>query len=93
MKKKYNPLELISIYMDSSTFDQIEKDKKVTLETQLGVIGGTMGLLTGFSILSGIEIIYYICKLVVRFRNSKKVEESVFIDRSDLNDDVIVTDL
>ena len=33
---------------------------KVTIEAQLGLIGGTMGLLTGFSILSGIEIIYYL---------------------------------
>ena len=37
---------------------------KVTLEAQLGLIGGTMGLLTGFSILSGIEIVYYLIKLV-----------------------------
>ena len=26
----------------------------------MGLIGGTMGLLTGFSILSGVEIIYYL---------------------------------
>ena len=30
---------------------------KVTTEAQLGLIGGTMGLLTGFSILSGVKII------------------------------------
>ena len=35
---------------------------KVTMEAQLGLIGGTMGLLTGFSILSGVEIIYYLLK-------------------------------
>ena len=76
--------------MDSSTFDQIEKDKKVTLETQLGVVGGTMGLLTGFSILSGIEILYYICKLVVSFRKQKKEERDI-IEIVNLPD-VIVTD-
>ena len=38
---------------------------KVTTEAQLGLIGGTMGLLTGFSILSGVEIIYYILRLSV----------------------------
>ena len=32
---------------------------KVTAEAQLGLIGGTMGLLTGFSILSAVEIFYY----------------------------------
>ena len=36
--------------------------RKVTTEAQLGLIGGTMGLLTGFSILSGIEIIYYLLR-------------------------------
>ena len=35
---------------------------KVTIEAQLGLIGGTMGLLTGFSILSGVEIIYYLIR-------------------------------
>ena len=38
---------------------------KVTTEAQLGLIGGTMGLLTGFSILSGVEIIYYILRLII----------------------------
>ena len=37
---------------------------KVTLEAQLGLIGGTMGLLTGFSILSAVEIIYFVVKFI-----------------------------
>ena len=37
-------------------------DFQVTIEAQLGLIGGTMGLLTGFSILSGVEIIYYLLR-------------------------------
>ena len=32
------------------------------MEAQLGLIGGTMGLLTGFSILSAVEIIYYLLR-------------------------------
>ena len=35
------------------------------MEGQLGLIGGTMGLLTGFSILSGVEILYYLARLLV----------------------------
>ena len=42
---------------------------QVTLEAQLGLIGGTMGLLTGFSILSGVEIIYYLLRLENIFRD------------------------
>ena len=37
-----------------------DRNLKVTMEAQLGLIGGTMGLLTGFSILSAVEIIYYL---------------------------------
>ena len=39
---------------------------QVTLVAQLGVIGGTMGLFTGFSILSGIEIVYFAIKFFLR---------------------------
>ena len=44
---------------------------KVTTEAQLGLIGGTMGLLTGFSILSGVEIIYFAGKLFMRIIENK----------------------
>ena len=60
------PLMLVQIFFDTATYDEIERDVKVTLEAQLGVIGGTMGLLTGFSILSGVEIVYFIIKLFAR---------------------------
>ena len=35
------------------------------MEAQLGLIGGTMGLLTGFSILSAFEVIFFLLKLVL----------------------------
>ena len=38
---------------------------KVTMEAQMGLIGGTMGLLTGFSILSGVEIVYYLMRFLL----------------------------
>ena len=61
-------MQLIQIYFDTATYDEIVQDMKVTLEAQLGLIGGTMGLLTGFSILSGVEIIYYVIKLFMSLR-------------------------
>ena len=54
-----------------ATYDEIERDKKLTLEAQLGLIGGTMGLLTGFSILSGVEIIYYALKFIMSLKVNK----------------------
>ena len=41
---------------------------KVTMEAALGLVGGTMGLLTGFSILSGVEIVYYVLKFFMSLR-------------------------
>ena len=61
-------MQVIQIYFDTATYDEIERDVKVTINAQLGLIGGTMGLLTGFSILSGVEIIYYLAKLFMSLR-------------------------
>ena len=65
------PLKMLQIYFNTVTYDEIERDVKVTLEAQLGLIGGTMGLLTGFSILSGVEILYYILKFFMSLRTYK----------------------
>ena len=65
---EYAPLQLVQIYFDTATYDQIEKDVKMTLTAQIGLIGGTMGLLTGFSILSAVEILYFAAKLIMSLR-------------------------
>ena len=57
-------LQLVEIYFDTATFDDIERDKKIKTEAQLSLIGGTMGLLTGFSIISGVEIVYFLLRLI-----------------------------
>ena len=59
-------LEIVEIYFDTATFDEIEKDKKIKTEAQLSLIEGTMGLLSGFSIISGIEIIYFAVNIFLR---------------------------
>ena len=61
-------MHVVQFYFVPATYDEIERDKKLTLEAQLGLIGGTMGLLTGFSILSGVEIIYYALKLITSLK-------------------------
>ena len=68
----YAALKLVQIYFDTATYDEIVSDVKVTLEAQLGLIGGTMGLLTGFSILSGVEIVYYIMKFIRSLKTKTK---------------------
>ena len=66
--EEYPTLEMVEIYFGASTYDEIEKDVRVTVEAALGLVGGTMGLLTGFSILSGVEIIYYFVKFLLSLR-------------------------
>merc|ERR1712013_633444 len=68
---QHTPLEEVFIFFDTATYDQIERDVKVTTEAQLGLIGGTMGLLTGFSILSGVEIVYYLLRFFMSLRVPK----------------------
>ena len=49
---------------------------KVTMEAALGLVGGTMGLLTGFSILSGVEIVYYVIKFFLHHLRISRTEKS-----------------
>ena len=49
----------------SFEFYSISIFSKVTMEAQLGLVGGTMGLLTGFSILSAVEITYFLVRFLL----------------------------
>ena len=52
------------IYFDTPTLNIITKDRAATPVDYVSAIGGTMGLFTGFSIISGVEIIYFTVKIV-----------------------------
>ena len=58
-----NRLRYVRIYFNTPTFDRIEKDRAAKFVDMLSAIGGTMGLLTGFSIISGVEILYFAAKI------------------------------
>ena len=60
------------IYFDTPTFDRIEKDRAAKFVDMLSAIGGTMGLLTGFSIISGVEIIYFSAKIILSILTKNK---------------------
>ena len=49
-------MHLVPIFINSPTFDLMTKDAKTTFMDQIAVIGGTLGLFAGFSIISGIEV-------------------------------------
>ena len=58
-------LRYVKIYFDAPVFDKVTKDSAAKFVDMLSAIGGTMGLLTGFSIISGVEIIYFIFKTLL----------------------------
>ena len=53
------------IYFDTPTFDRITKDRAAKFVDMLSAIGGTMGLLTGFSIISAVEIGYFAIRFMI----------------------------
>ena len=59
------------IYFDTPTFDKITKDRAAKFVDILSAIGGTMGLLTGFSIISAVEIIYFAVKIMINAIKNK----------------------
>ena len=63
------------IYFDTPTLERITKDRAAKFVDMLSAIGGAMGLLTGFSIISGVEILYFIGKVVVKLTQSRKFND------------------
>ena len=59
-----NKLRYVRIYFDTPTFDRVTKHRTAKFVDMLSAIGGTMGLLTGFLIISGVEILYFSAKFL-----------------------------
>ena len=64
-------LRYVRINFDTPTLDRITKDRSAKFVDMLSAIGGTMGLLTGFSIISGVEIIYFVGKIIFTFTKNR----------------------
>lgn len=56
-------MKYVKVNFAAPVYDKITKDKAAKFVDQLSAIGGTMGLLTGFSIISGVEILYFAFRL------------------------------
>ena len=70
-------LRFVKIRFDAPVFDKVTKDRAAKFVDQLSAIGGTMGLLTGFSIISGVEIIYFLAKIIIGYFKIFKVMHCV----------------
>ena len=65
-------LKLVAIYFDTPGYDEITKDTAAKFVDRLSLIGGTFGLLTGFSLISGVEIVYFMAKFLISFAKKSK---------------------
>ena len=61
----------VRIYFDAATFDIVTKDRAAKFVDMLAAIGGTLGLLTGFSIVSAFEIVYFGIKIILEIVRKK----------------------
>ena len=68
-------LRFVRMHFLATTFDRITKDRAAKFVDMLSAIGGTMGLLTGFSIISGVEIVYFSFKFILQ--SVKKLKEEI----------------
>ena len=60
-------LRFIKIKFDTPVFTIVTNERAATFAKIFGEIGGTMGLLTGFSIITAVEIVYFIAKIIIGF--------------------------
>ena len=74
-------LRYVRIYFDATTFDKIQKDRSAKFVDMISAIGGTLGLFTGFSIISAVEIVYFgmnlIVKIIKKMLNGKSFVEKL----------------
>ena len=60
--KKQTKLHWVKIYFGTPTYNLVTKDVKANFEAKVSAIGGTLGILMGFSMLSAVEIIFFVAK-------------------------------
>ena len=67
-------LHYVKISFNTPKFEKITNDRAAKFVDMLSAIGGTMGLLTGFSIISGVEILYFAFKIALDFFAKKGIK-------------------
>ena len=66
---------MIGIYIDTHAFDEVTKDVAATFTDRLSTVGGTFGLLTGFSLISAVEILFFLAKFLMNLVGDKRTRK------------------
>lgn len=67
---------MLRLYIHRKTTMKIVMTATVTIIDMISNIGGTLGLFSGLSILSGVELLYWACQCAGRRRKKKKTVAS-----------------
>ena len=68
-------LEIVEIFFKSPILDMVTRDVRTSLVDKISMIGGMLGLFTGFSVISGIEIMYFIIRVFLKIYQSQRRNE------------------
>ena len=72
----------VRIYFDATTFDIVTKDRAAKFVDMISAIGGTLGLFTGFSIMSAFELVYFGIKIILEAIKTKNSKRKVTVVKS-----------
>ena len=65
LSQKLN-LKYVRIYFGAETFNRVIKDRAIKFVDEISALGGTLGLFTGFSIMSVVEIVYFGTRIILQ---------------------------
>ncbi len=63
-KRFRDDVTILNVFFDTPIITQVKLEMKVTVFDQISAIGGTLGLFTGVSLISFVEITYWLLRLV-----------------------------
>lgn len=71
MRKRFSKLAMVEVGFGAADYKLITRDVRATFFDKLSLIGGTLGLYTGFSVVSLIEIFFWFGKWTKEARSKK----------------------
>ena len=78
-----NDISILNFFFDTPTITQISLEMRVNTFDKLSMIGGTLGLYTGISIITLIEMVWWLIKFgIYAFRRQLKNAKKKMLDTS-----------
>ena len=82
MRSRKIEWKYVRIYFDANTLDIVTKDRAAKFVDIISALGGTLGLFTGFSIMSAFEIVYFGIKIILEIIRKKINKDKVKVLKS-----------